>query len=355
MALYTAELRDICEVEIGNSKRHNYVNVEEIISKAREKIFNFSYPIFDENYRPVLETKILKHYYTQEIGYETYGRWKLALNARLNEIMPYYNKLYQSELLEFNPFYDVDYTKDHAGKSDTDRTDQSSNEGRVDGNTTHNANGETGGRSTTITNESSRGTDTRVTDTNDTRDITSRSVDELSSTVDFTDKTTTSNKDESEEKFSDTPQGGLNGMSSVRNNMYLTNATIRDGSSNGTSNTTDKTTTKSNDTTSGTDHDAFIGHKLENTNRDDSGNSQTETTDSGTSKLTETGSSNQRTTGSSSSSGTIKNVDEYIEHVRGKVGTQSYTSLLTEFRNTFLNIDMLIINNLSDLFVGLWM
>lgn len=29
--------------------------------------------------------------------------------AKLNTIMPYYNQLYKSALLEFNPLYDADY------------------------------------------------------------------------------------------------------------------------------------------------------------------------------------------------------------------------------------------------------
>ena len=42
------------------------------------------YPIFDENYREVLETKILKHFYFREIGFETFALWKFKLNEKLN-------------------------------------------------------------------------------------------------------------------------------------------------------------------------------------------------------------------------------------------------------------------------------
>lgn len=111
MAKYTTSVRSICEVNSGLDESKGQANVNDIIANSRDKIFDFSYPIYDEDYRSVLETKILKHYYTREICAETVGRWKLFLDARMNEIMPYYNKLYESELLKFNPLYDVDYTR----------------------------------------------------------------------------------------------------------------------------------------------------------------------------------------------------------------------------------------------------
>lgn len=61
--------------------------------------FNFgldSYPIFDNNYRNTLNTKILNHYYNNEIGFETPELFKFYLNNKLNEIMPYYNTLYEN-------------------------------------------------------------------------------------------------------------------------------------------------------------------------------------------------------------------------------------------------------------------
>ena len=52
------------------------------------------YPIFNESYRNILNKKILDHYYMDEIGYETAELFKHFLNARMNEIMSYYNELY---------------------------------------------------------------------------------------------------------------------------------------------------------------------------------------------------------------------------------------------------------------------
>ena len=60
-----------------------------------------SYPIFDENYRNTLNNNILNHYYENEIGFETASLFRFYLKQKLNEIMPYYNTLYnvQKELL----------------------------------------------------------------------------------------------------------------------------------------------------------------------------------------------------------------------------------------------------------------
>ena len=133
MSKYTTEVRYICETAAGYHESQGYHSINKIISKARSKIFDFSYPIFDEKYRGVLETKILRHFYTREIGLETVALWKHFLDRKLNEIMPYYNQLYRSELLEFNPFYDIDLTRDHTktgeGSNKADTVSNGNSEG----------------------------------------------------------------------------------------------------------------------------------------------------------------------------------------------------------------------------------
>lgn len=117
MAVYTTLLRNIVEEKAGLVSSKGYASVNELITKAVPLIFNFDFPIFDERYRNVLCSKILKHYYMREIGTETYGLWHLYLDTTLNEIMPYYNKLYETELLKFNPLYDIDLKRTHNNKT----------------------------------------------------------------------------------------------------------------------------------------------------------------------------------------------------------------------------------------------
>ena len=99
MSKYTTEVRYICENYANQTESKGYNSVQNILDNSWDKVFDFDFPIFDENYREPLCKKILKHFYTREIGEETVGLWKLRLDDRMNEIMPYYNQLYESELI----------------------------------------------------------------------------------------------------------------------------------------------------------------------------------------------------------------------------------------------------------------
>ena len=68
------------------------------------------YPIFDENHRATLNDKIIAHYYFREIGQETPSRFSFNLRRKLNEIMPYYNQLYESEMIKYDPLFTTYFT-----------------------------------------------------------------------------------------------------------------------------------------------------------------------------------------------------------------------------------------------------
>lgn len=259
MSVFTTQVRYICESLAGLQESTGYENVSQVINGARAKIFSFPYPIYDEKYRPVLETKILKHFYTQEIGLETYGLWKLKLDTKMNEIMPYYNQLYESATHKFNPLYDVDVSRQHTK--------------------TNNGKQVLDGRVTTDSEQNNRvmvdGSNESSINRNDT------------------------------DKYAETPQGGL---TDLMNDRYLTNARM----------TNDTETRKES-----------VG--------------ETTTGDTTVTASTET---NNNTT--------INNTEDYIETVRGKQGTQSYSSMIMEYRESLINIDMMIINELEELFMGIW-
>ena len=63
MSKYTTEVRYICEEYFGGNTSLNYPSINDVIQKALPKIFDFDFPIFDEKYRNVLESKIIKHFY----------------------------------------------------------------------------------------------------------------------------------------------------------------------------------------------------------------------------------------------------------------------------------------------------
>lgn len=263
MSKYTTEVRFICESKAGLSESAGCDNVDDIISKSWDKIFTSKAVFFDEAYRSALCQKILKHYYLREIGCETVGIWKLWMNTRLEEIMPFYNQLYKSALIEFNPLYDVDLKRTHNRKIDSSKQDDGTSKVVSDG----------------TSSESGTGSTTESGSSNNTK----------------------------KDLYSDTPQGAITGL---ENENYLTNA---------------RKVTDSGST---------------------SNNNSSEFSNSGTNKST--------VNGETSNTGTANSIENYMENVSGKQGSESYSSMLLKFRETFLNIDMQVIEEFSDLFMGLW-
>lgn len=293
---YTTEVRFICETEAGLTESVGYSKVNEVLDKSWDKIFDSGdWEIYDEEYRPILCKKILKHFYTREIGAETAGLWKLWLNQRMAEIMPYYNQLYKSTLLEFNPLYDTDYKTE--GNRKTDEGEQTDRETNTD--------------YTRTDNLQNKRTD----------DLTSQRTENLNSTR--TDNLHENTSNTRYDLYSDTPQGALTG---VESETYLTNA--RKVTDNGSR---DNTGTQTTD------------------------NTGTQTVDNtGTQTVENTGTVNNKGSDTENSKRMLNNTQDYAEHVIGKRGTQSYAKMIMELRDSFINIDMMIIDELNDLFFNLW-
>lgn len=109
-----------CATIIGLSDI-SYANISSIIDQSAPLILG-NYPIYDESYRPILNRKIIYHYFFREIGAETGGLFRLFINRKMNEIMPYYNQLYKSAMLDFNPLHDYDLTRQHLTKNTGEQT-----------------------------------------------------------------------------------------------------------------------------------------------------------------------------------------------------------------------------------------
>ena len=92
------------------------------------------YPIFDDEYREHLNDMIIKHYYISEIGFETAELFKMQLNNRMQEIMPYYNSLYnlQKDLLDSGIDMNVNLTESYEHNVNTDGTSTSSSNSNTD-------------------------------------------------------------------------------------------------------------------------------------------------------------------------------------------------------------------------------
>lgn len=308
MSKYTTEVRFICETAAGLDTSEGYLKTKDIIEKARPTIFDFDYPIFDESYRSILETKIIRHFYTREIAAETVGLWKLWLESRMNEIMPYYNQLYKSELIEFNPLYDVDLTKDFNRKKN-----------------------ETGNTETDYTDATERNyTDHESYEKSGEVNDEGNSSGTASTTLSENDVDTLRHEQDRWEYFSDTPQEGITGVADLR---YLTNAKhITDKGTGGTNSKVKSGTTSSETSETNNNNRVYTEDGTNNKN----------------------GTSNINTIGNSETNNTLNGIEDYIEHIKGKTPGISFSKMLKEFRETMLNIDAMIINELNDLFFNLW-
>lgn len=98
------------------------------------------YPIFDETYREQLNRKIVEHYWFREIGQETPQLFKMFLNRTMNEIMPYYNELYKTAILELNPLANMEQWTTGDRKIKREETNQVN---RTDDYTSHNTSEQT--------------------------------------------------------------------------------------------------------------------------------------------------------------------------------------------------------------------
>ena len=319
MSKYTTELRFICETEAGETESVGYSDVDDVIAAALPHIFDFDFPIFDENYRTTLETKIIRHYYTREIGLETYGLWKLKLQTKLNEIMPYYNKLYESELFTYNPLYDVDMTTTHVGR----RTGENTN---VD---------------TRISERSNSGTsknvgDETTADTNRANTTGSRSVENSGSETNTgRTKNSATRNYQRDDAYSDTPQGTL---TNVRNLNYLTNAR----------NIVDSDMTNENGETTGA---SASENKQSETNQQTVTGDNTSATKR-VSERTDVFAESNKDEGTNTE--TSKSTEDYVLHVMGKSAGVNYARMIKDFRDNLLNIDMDVIRELNDLFMLVW-
>lgn len=107
MSNYTVELRKIDEKLIDEALSH--------------------YEIFSEDYRSTLNSKIKTHFWFNEIGHETVDIFLFQLKVKMNEIMVYYNQMYEAELVKRDPFVTVKMTSKNTNTGST-RTSAESNE-----------------------------------------------------------------------------------------------------------------------------------------------------------------------------------------------------------------------------------
>lgn len=290
LSKYTTQVRWIVEQVTSENLD---LPISQRVTLACPKIFNFDFPIWLEEYRTTIEKKILMHYFNKEIGFETVGLWKFYLEERLNLIMPYYNKLYATTIKDYDWLSDTNSHESYVGNK------------KLQENAKYDANGNA---KTNLTGDTTDNFTGNVTDTGgETFSGTG------SSTTNGTRTQTTKNLE------SDLPQANYADLD------YGTKLT--EGNQTGSSK--EESTTKNNSTTD-------RSNSTDTTNKDvvhATQNSSTDTTQQSTNDL-------------------LSNTDDvYTRNRTGAFGNRSLTELLMQYRESLINIDNMVINELQDLFM----
>lgn len=423
MSQYTTQFRYILENPMWTDERLGLSN----------------YPIFDENYRNTLNQKIKDFYYFEEIGFETPARFCFKLRQKMNLIMPYYNKLYKSELLKIEPFLNIsteneliekvvsalkelsnkktDVTKNITStskKSDSGEVTAfenitnndtsevaSKNELSVNSNSETLLNNSVKENGDTVTTYNSKSVDTRdlsvvdkntIEKNNSNTEENSKSYDNYSEQV--TSNSSENNNDTQKEVSSDTPNGLLdnfnmtsfkyadlakinsvdnkkkieeNSDKSITGKIIDTNTSVL--AENSTTNNTHTDAGTITTDKSGHDDVSIKNHITESTSKEERSEVNSSVTDfnENTSKnFTENKETTSNTLNNMNSNDKIDEINNLIDEIlrsldnnidknsinkqKGFTGV-TMSKMLIEFRETFINIDMMIIEELKDLFM----
>lgn len=181
-------------VNFGKSENEK-IKTSKIAEAGREIIFNFEYPLTEKISKKDFETMILNHFLFRRIGTETVSAFVINLNVKMNEIMPVYNKMFES-FKDWNIFNDGEKTE----RIGNDNQSQSSN--------------------------------SNMTGTNENN-------------------VTSNNTDVSDRRYSDTPQSQLN---EVQNGNYMTNYSYDTNKNNTTNNSVSNNTSNAITNTNNTNN-----------------------------------------------------------------------------------------------------
>lgn len=273
------------------------------------------YPIFDESYRQTLNDKIVRHYWFHEIGFETWDRFAHYLEVAMHEEMPYFNQLYKSELLKLDPLLTFSRTRTQSTNS-TDLSTETATGSKTDNSTT---------------------TDTGTV--NNQNNVTSTGQSENTSTASQDNKTETDRNASKVDNTkavgvrSDTPPSDLGSIESALGN-YATEATKNTGENA----TTENDATQSTETTASQSVTAAVN---------------TDTTAATNETTTENVGTTTATTAETASKSSTK--ENTLSDTSDEHGFEvSQAELLLKYRETFLNIDMMVIDKLKDLFMAIY-
>ena len=254
--------------------------------------------------KSAFEQKIIDHYRFRQIGQETVGRWLHYFRTRIREIMPYYCQLYEFEAKWRNV--------DDPLESYTLKEEYSREAGNTGKTTGKNSGTNTGTNTGTASGSNTGKTDTTKTEvTNDFHKINGTTIDEFDQS--------------NERRFSDTPQGEITNLDN-----YMSEAEVK----------TEESKRNLSDTKTDT-------HELETTDTTGTESSETFTSESSEAFTSESSDNSETNTEGSEN-------EQYTMTRRGNIGVQPLGTEVKDIRSAFINIDMMVINELKDLFIQVY-
>lgn len=302
MAMYTMQLRTIIEQA---SQYDNSLTHDERIEIGRGKLFDFDYPLFSENYRKQFETNIINEFYMREIGFETEGLFKRRLQHWLNVNMPYFNKLFESELMKYDPLSNSEMRVTHTKENDKDQTDLRN------------------------TDQTSNTKGTGQTDSEQIGNVDSTQNSKSNSKQD-TDRNTDRTGDSFKREIdSDTPQSRLRLSTEDGSGVIEYASNINETKQN------DKDKTKEDESVTGS------------TTADTTGNRKDRTDFHSTDETNVDSIAEQEDRFKSD----VSEIEKFVQHRVGKIGVQSYAKLIQDYRQALLRVEVQIHEEMQQLFM----
>lgn len=332
---YTTTMQDVIESYPVNADVN--LSHREVIENGRSQLFDFDYPIFDESYRNVFETNFIRNFYVRQIGFETVGLFKFQLETWLLINMPYFNKMYESELLEFDPLANLKIKESKKRKEVRQQDDTKSIDKNAVADTDSNVkNDKTQTSTNDITNDTVADNESTSMST-----ITGDNISDAKNTA--TNKTTVDkfNRDLS----SDTPDTRLAITTQEGKGVieYATEIKERTEKDDNNGESTNNTLARENSNVN-SDSKTNDKNKVTNTVNENQSNVEDSSTQVNQKVI-------QKDTQTDVFSSIVDHKDDYDLERSGKAGNDSFSKMLMEYRQTFIKVEKIIFNEMNELFM----
>lgn len=354
MATYTTPLRAIIEQPTQHRKD---LTLEQKIEVGRVVLFDFDYPMFDDRYKRVFERNFINNFYDREIGFETEYLFKRRLQNWLNINMGYYSELMRSETLKFDPFINSEVHVTHKKTNDeTSKSDKNFGETTSKDVTDSTVTDEDTTKSTDIAEDENTTSDT----TSNVRGDTSGESEGSTKTNSTSDTTTSGDTTQNSENFkrdihTDTPDTRLAITTNDGNGTVGYASTIDESKETGkqTSKTKGNEDTQTNSNTTTNDSTSTQSNQDETSSTLGTEKKQTDINEVGTRDETIDRIINDmgKRDFDETTDASINTIEDFVQHRYGKIGVQTYSKMLIEYRQTFLRIEREIFEEMNQLFM----